>query len=159
MWDLPGPGLEPVSPASAGGFLTTVPPGKPPSVCFGSSHAVSLPQQLLSSRQGQSGNACTKMHAQLSTQRRTTETRVGVTLPGQTLYRCAGLYLLLLKSGLRKFLFCLEILRNHLKGYFTKQPFKGVGASLKGSEAARVTVQPGAASLCAEEQMTFFLLK
>ena len=26
--DLPGPGLEPVSPALAGGFLTTVPPGK-----------------------------------------------------------------------------------------------------------------------------------
>ncbi|KAJ8797001.1 hypothetical protein J1605_001811 [Eschrichtius robustus] len=29
MWDLPGPGLEPVSPALAGGFLTTVPPAKP----------------------------------------------------------------------------------------------------------------------------------
>ena len=29
MWDLPGPGLEPVFPALAGGFLTTVPPGKP----------------------------------------------------------------------------------------------------------------------------------
>ena len=29
MWDLPPPGLEPVSPALAGGFLTTVPPGKP----------------------------------------------------------------------------------------------------------------------------------
>ena len=29
MWDLHGPGLEPVSPALAGGFLTTVPPGKP----------------------------------------------------------------------------------------------------------------------------------
>ena len=29
MWDLPGPGFEPVSPALAGGFLTTVPPGKP----------------------------------------------------------------------------------------------------------------------------------
>ena len=29
MWDLPGPGIEPVSPALAGGFLTTVPPGKP----------------------------------------------------------------------------------------------------------------------------------
>ena len=29
MWDLPGPGLELVSPALAGGFLTTVPPGKP----------------------------------------------------------------------------------------------------------------------------------
>ena len=30
MWDLPGPGLEPVSPALAGGFLTTAPPGKSP---------------------------------------------------------------------------------------------------------------------------------
>ena len=29
MWDRPGPGLEPVSPALAGGFLTTVPPGSP----------------------------------------------------------------------------------------------------------------------------------
>ena len=29
MWDLPGPGLEPVCPALAGGFLTTAPPGKP----------------------------------------------------------------------------------------------------------------------------------
>ena len=28
MWDLPGPGLKPVSNALAGGFLTTVPPGK-----------------------------------------------------------------------------------------------------------------------------------
>ena len=31
MWDLPRPGLEPVSPALAGRFLTTAPPGKPPS--------------------------------------------------------------------------------------------------------------------------------
>ena len=29
MWDLPGPGLEPMSPALAGGFLTTVPQGSP----------------------------------------------------------------------------------------------------------------------------------
>ena len=29
MWDLPGPGLEPVSPALAGRFSTTAPPGKP----------------------------------------------------------------------------------------------------------------------------------
>ena len=29
MWDLPGPGLEPMSPALAGGFSTTAPPGKP----------------------------------------------------------------------------------------------------------------------------------
>ena len=28
-WDLPGPGLEPVSAALAGGFLATAPPGKP----------------------------------------------------------------------------------------------------------------------------------
>ena len=34
MWDLPRPGLEPVSPALAGGFLTTVPPGKPPNGGF-----------------------------------------------------------------------------------------------------------------------------
>ena len=29
MWDLPRPGLEPVSPALAGGLPTTAPPGKP----------------------------------------------------------------------------------------------------------------------------------
>ena len=29
MWDLPRPGLEPMSPALAGGFSTTEPPGKP----------------------------------------------------------------------------------------------------------------------------------
>ena len=32
MWDIPGPGLEPVSPALSGGFLTTVPPGKSSSI-------------------------------------------------------------------------------------------------------------------------------
>ena len=30
MWDLPGPGLEPMSPALAGGLSTTAPAGKPP---------------------------------------------------------------------------------------------------------------------------------
>ena len=30
MWDLPRPGLEPGSPALAGRFPSTVPPGKPP---------------------------------------------------------------------------------------------------------------------------------
>ena len=34
MWDLPRPGLKPVSPALAGRFSTTVPPGKPPSSAF-----------------------------------------------------------------------------------------------------------------------------
>ena len=29
MWDLPGSGIEPVSPALAGRFFTTEPPGSP----------------------------------------------------------------------------------------------------------------------------------
>ena len=29
MWELPGPGIKPASPASAGGFFTTEPSGKP----------------------------------------------------------------------------------------------------------------------------------
>ena len=35
MWDLPRPGLEPVSPALAGSLSTTVPPGKPGMCSFG----------------------------------------------------------------------------------------------------------------------------
>ena len=34
MWDLPGPEIEPVSPALAGGFLTTAPPGKSWGFCL-----------------------------------------------------------------------------------------------------------------------------
>ena len=34
MWDPPRPGLEPVSPALAGRFSTTAPPGKPPHSTF-----------------------------------------------------------------------------------------------------------------------------
>ena len=34
MWDLPRPGLEPVSPALAGRFSTTEPPGKPMGFVF-----------------------------------------------------------------------------------------------------------------------------
>ena len=34
MWDPPRPGLEPVSPALAGRFSTTAPPGKPLSFYF-----------------------------------------------------------------------------------------------------------------------------
>ena len=34
MWNLPRPGLEPVSPALAGRFSTTAPPGKPNSLTF-----------------------------------------------------------------------------------------------------------------------------
>ena len=35
MWDLPRPGLEPMSPALAGRFSTTEPPGKPQAWIFG----------------------------------------------------------------------------------------------------------------------------
>ena len=34
VWHLPRPGLKPVSPALAGRFSTTVPPGKPPFLLF-----------------------------------------------------------------------------------------------------------------------------
>ena len=34
MWDLPRRGLEPMSPALAGRFSTTAPPGKPPAFIF-----------------------------------------------------------------------------------------------------------------------------
>ena len=34
MWDLPRPGLEPVSPALAGLFSTTAPPGKPDGLLY-----------------------------------------------------------------------------------------------------------------------------
>ena len=34
MWDLPGPGVEPMSPALAGRFLTTAPPGEAPGILF-----------------------------------------------------------------------------------------------------------------------------
>ena len=36
MWGLPRPGLEPVSPALAGRFSTTAPPGKPTEIYFDS---------------------------------------------------------------------------------------------------------------------------
>ena len=38
MWDLPRPGLEPVSPALAGRFSTTAPPGKPLGCAFFTQH-------------------------------------------------------------------------------------------------------------------------
>ena len=40
MWDLPAPGLEAVSPALAGGFLTTAPPGKPRPWTFNTVHLI-----------------------------------------------------------------------------------------------------------------------
>nr|XP_060163866.1 exosome complex component RRP42 isoform X3 [Globicephala melas] len=42
MWDLPGPGHEPTTPASAGGLSTTAPPGKPSISCFTALHFIVL---------------------------------------------------------------------------------------------------------------------
>ena len=42
MWDPPRPGLEPVSPALAGGFSTTAPPGKPLKLIFKLSYFIYL---------------------------------------------------------------------------------------------------------------------
>ena len=52
MWDLPRPGLEPVSPALAGRFSTTAPPGKPKitldtSFCFLISLPIASPSSFL----------------------------------------------------------------------------------------------------------------
>ena len=43
MWDFPGPGIEPMSPALAGGFFTTEPPGNPPSFSSGQVEFEALP--------------------------------------------------------------------------------------------------------------------
>ena len=48
MWDLPRPGLEPVSPALAGRLSTTAPPGKPPIFHFLSSSSGSFPNFISS---------------------------------------------------------------------------------------------------------------
>ena len=56
MWDLPGPGLEPVSPALAGRFLTTAPPGKSLYLVFVVvGHPMELPWYL-SEKMGASGD-------------------------------------------------------------------------------------------------------
>ena len=52
MWDLPRPGLETVSPALAGRFSTTAPPGKPPSYLFLNIDLVSIFVILLSALHG-----------------------------------------------------------------------------------------------------------
>ena len=40
MWDLPGSGIEPVSPALAGRFFTTEPPGKPQQFKWGNVRSI-----------------------------------------------------------------------------------------------------------------------
>ena len=52
MWDLPRPGLEPVSAALAGRFSTTAPPGKPPHFSLFSIFPVLLNKFTLPPRRG-----------------------------------------------------------------------------------------------------------
>ena len=42
IWDLPGPGIEPMSPALAGGFLTHEPPGNSPMAGWTDFHCISI---------------------------------------------------------------------------------------------------------------------
>ena len=48
MWDPPRPGLEPVSPALAGRFSTTAPPGKPPYFYFDTQIVLGQPVAAIS---------------------------------------------------------------------------------------------------------------
>ena len=50
MWDLPRPGLEPVSPALAGRLSTTAPPGKPYRALLSGEGVLLGPAQLCCSR-------------------------------------------------------------------------------------------------------------
>ena len=52
MWNPPGPGLKPASPALAGGFLTTAPPGKPKNILILSLIPVERISHLLLLRKG-----------------------------------------------------------------------------------------------------------
>ena len=47
MWDLLGPGIEPMSPELADGFFTTEPPGKPQEILSYSFFVDCLETQLL----------------------------------------------------------------------------------------------------------------
>ena len=53
MWDLPRPGLEPVSPTLAGRFSTTAPPGKPEGLIFKVASTTKWPHFLFHQRKGQ----------------------------------------------------------------------------------------------------------
>ena len=48
MWDPPRPGIEPMSPTLAGGFLTTAPPGKSQYIYFLKAYKNSIGCYLLS---------------------------------------------------------------------------------------------------------------
>ena len=58
VWDLPGAGIKPLSPALAGGFFTTEPPGKPShSILLLSSSAEKVARKP---PRGQLGTICIK---------------------------------------------------------------------------------------------------
>ena len=61
MWDLPRPGLKLVSPALAGGFSTTAPPGKPQVILFFKIkkcvHKLKIKRTRLGEREGSEGKS------------------------------------------------------------------------------------------------------
>ena len=64
MWDLLGPGIEPMSPELADGFFTTEPPGKPQEILSYSFFVDCLETaslRLLSLEPGQSVDHATKL--------------------------------------------------------------------------------------------------
>ena len=61
MWDLPRPGLEPVSPALAGRFSTTAPPGKPLQYFFKSEKGLQADHAILDIQKGTYQTVCVSM--------------------------------------------------------------------------------------------------
>ena len=73
MWDLPGPGIKPVSPALAGRFLTTGPPGKSPESTLLMIHVFYLLWRGL--RKGLLGEWMHKLHYMDEQQKKTKTTK------------------------------------------------------------------------------------
>ena len=66
MWDLPRPGLEPVSPALAGRLSTTAPPGKPLNGNLKSSRLLQILQALLQPHPQKARSESTQSHSKCS---------------------------------------------------------------------------------------------
>ena len=62
MWDLPRPRLEPVTPALAGRFSTTAPPGKPSSSFFNESNVTAICDQVKTLQMKYSGHFCVQTY-------------------------------------------------------------------------------------------------
>ena len=68
MWDLPRPGLEPVSPALAGRFSTTAPPGKPKPLVLGMGNGGSKISQLIKGKERPSDSSSESLASRSNSQ-------------------------------------------------------------------------------------------